>query len=336
MSLTQSRIKEIARDTASLALFSYFSKNKIIRTKHLLLSKVFPEQSATSSLMQGLATSLGIKLWQELAEKIALVNNFTLLAASTLRQPKPIPKNLINFVAQWKDKRLNNPTPVPMSTYVQALKGAVKSIPRPQNFSDLQKGSGCDLFIEKNGIEYAFDIKTVQINAGGGPKFNETLMNWHAYRYLDTGSNRKFFAHIAIPYNPYPSDQEWWQAFGGRVSPLDRDDLLLGDKFWDLLSGTTGTLAVITEAFNNCSSHWQKIYLPFFANHSAGQTQLHLRIEMLKRLPNNSQITGRSRSVDLICKKCETKVTFSLNRLIDALKNDSITCTCSNVLISLK
>ena len=48
----------------------------------------------------------------------------------------------------------------------------------------MPKGEGVDLWIEKNNIEYMFDIKTVQVNAGTGYKLSRNMCNWHAYRIL--------------------------------------------------------------------------------------------------------------------------------------------------------
>ena len=102
--------------------------------------------------------------------------------------------------------------------------------------------------LRKNNIEYLIDIKTVQLNAGGGPKFNHNLLNWYAYAALrKTKSDLKCL--ICFPYNPHdPID--YWRKEGGKVKPLiPSDEALVGDEFWDFLSGMKGTTKLIFNVF---------------------------------------------------------------------------------------
>ena len=267
MPITNARITEITKEVVKSSFFSYFLGRKNVTTQHILLGDFFPVESAIRSAIGGLETSLGTNLWEKIATKIASENGFQVLDPKVdFQQPVELPAIIRNLRGQYKELREVEGSNLPISDYVTALNDAIAGLTAgeiPTNYKKLTKGSGVDIYLRKGNIEYAFDIKTVQINAGSGVKFNETLMSWLTYRAIQqkfTNSTYAFNAHFVIPYDPH-LESDWWTQFGLRAYPLDHDDILLGDEFWNLISGCQNSLESIKSAFTSLSDeNFQGIY----------------------------------------------------------------------------
>lgn len=241
-------INSWAKKTVTDSFYDYFMWKPEPSTEHILLDLLFPEERRTSSIMGGLQTSLGTQLWESLAKIIAESNGFTIRETSDVKMPRPIPQGLATIIDSWKNKREARGASITLDGFLEDLRTTIPEIPKNNiDYESLTKGEGIDLLIEKDGVEYAFDIKTVQINAGSGLKFNSTLMKWYAFR-LFQNENCKFKAYMAFPYNPY-GNGTWWEHSGAKAYPLLEDDVLVEDDFWGFLSGVPGTWGAIKEAF---------------------------------------------------------------------------------------
>jgi hypothetical protein len=255
MAIKPDEAKDLAYQVALEAFYKYFSTRTDVTTSHILLSVLFPEESSIRSVMGGLETSLGTRLWENLARLIAEKNGFQILNPKTeLVRPASLPREITNFIAKWKERReTESPSPT-MEQFKVALAPIINKLDIPTKFQTLNKGSGADIFLRKGDQEWAFDIKTVQINAGSGPKFNGTLMEWIAYRALAKERGSKMLqAHIVIPYDP--TGGNWWHAFSGRISPLDAVDVYVAERFWDFIGGTTGVLDAVRSGFTELNTN---------------------------------------------------------------------------------
>ncbi|WP_071466421.1 TdeIII family type II restriction endonuclease [Polynucleobacter asymbioticus] len=266
MALTPERITEITKSIIKSAFFNYFLCREEVKTKHLVLSRFFPEESVVRSAIGGIETSLG-SFWEKVARAIAIENGFQILDPRVdLQEPKRIPTAISHLLDAYKYQREAAHANIPMSAYVLALNNEISRLQPteiPAEYKRLAKGTGADLFLRKGTNEYAFELKTVQINAGSGPKFNETLMKWVTFRTLHQkhlGLTNSFNAHVVIPYDPHITS-DWWTQFGERAYPLDHQDLMLADEFWNLMSGIPDTLKAITKAFDDLVlENFQAIY----------------------------------------------------------------------------
>lgn len=294
MAVSDIRIKDISKEVVKESFFKFFLYRSDVQTRHILLYRMFPAECNIRSVMGGLETSLGTTLWERIAKKLAEENGFEVLdPKNEFLQPKHTPDSVRNLIADYKDKREVPKAGLPISEFTSKLNLLVsnmKLVDVPTDYIKLTKGSGVDVFIRKGNIEYAFDLKTVQINAGSGTKFNETLMKWIAFRaihqrFLKTSNT--FNAHIVIPYDPH-TESDWWTEFGKRAYPLDHIDIKLGDEFWDLLSGRPGTLPLITDAFDElCSESFNEIY-----KNSFHQSGINVGIELLEKIANVECLTA--------------------------------------------
>lgn len=296
MAITNNRITEITKEVVKTSFFSYFLCREDVSTRHILLYRFFPEESNIRSAIGGIETSLGTTLWEKIALKIASENGFDVLNPKIdFFQPTPLPTQIRNLLARHKEERENSHTNIPISRYVEELNFVISQLSPteiPTTFTRLTKGSGVDIFIRRDANEYAFELKTVQINAGGGTKFNETLMKWIAFRALHQktqNTNNSFNAHIVIPYDPHVIS-DWWTEFGDRAHPLDQHDLKLGDEFWDFISGCQNSTSSIISAFNELTSEdFHNIYKDCL--HQSGT---EVSINILKKVSHVTCITPRN------------------------------------------
>jgi hypothetical protein len=182
-------------------------------------------------------------------------------------QPVSVPLEVSALISKYHQQRMVPNAKISINTYNQALNSLINNltISKDLAFKKLEKGSGIDLLLLKNNVVYAYDLKTVQMNASGGGLYSERLMKWSAFYAIykkAKGLNNTFNAHIVIPYDPH-SQGDWWSHFEGRVYPLDRHDLKLCNNFWDFISGVTNSYQFIELAINNLVSiNFPKIYEP--------------------------------------------------------------------------
>ena len=321
--MNKQRIKEITKETVRKSFFNFFVCKEDVKTQHLLLHKLFPRECNTRSVIGGLETSLGTTLWEKIASKLAEENGYQVLDNKIALQPEKMPVVVTNLIAKFKDKREEASAHVAMKEYISELNKLInnlKSFEIPQKFKKLTKGSGIDIYIKKNNIEYAFDIKTVQINAGSGTKYNEVLMKWIAFNALYQKfkkTNCSFNAHIVIPYDPH-TESNWWTEFEERAYPLDKKDLMLGNEFWNLLSGEENTLESITSAFEELKTEgFESIFINFFHDSSFKNNikliEHYLNVKFLSvSIPE--KITSK---LDWECNKCKAKFAASVKWFSD-------------------
>jgi hypothetical protein len=314
MSISTGDVKETAKRVTLDAFFRYFSNKKDVTTSHILLGVMFPDESAIRSAIGGLETSLGTRLWEHLAKNLAAQNGFSVLnPKEELMRPVALPSELTSFIADWKERRESSKPSPSIDQYRVELNRLLPSLPGVSNFQKLNKGSGADLFISKNGDEWAFDIKTVQINAGSGPKFNGTLLEWIAYRAIfEPSSGTRLKAKIVIPYDP--TGGTWWHDYGNRVFPLVRDDIYFAGDFWTFIGGRPGVYEDLQAAFGELSSDYGSVLRQCLLNMS---DESHLVLLKLARNVEPVSSTGNWRAGrrQWVCLKCSEEFSGTFNRV---------------------
>ncbi|MBK8138633.1 MAG: TdeIII family type II restriction endonuclease [Chloroflexi bacterium] len=154
--------------------------------------------------------------------------------------PADLPQGLITLQANWQAAREIRGSISSLVGFVDAVRKEIATSNYTPYMQPLTptKGKGVELWLRKAGIEYAFEIKTVQVNANNGNSLNTQLMDWIVWR-LAFDAQLDFRPKIVFPYSasqPYTVDA-FWQAFGGRISPIRRnEDALVQEEFWDLVS----------------------------------------------------------------------------------------------------
>lgn len=259
------KIEDIIYTTIKTSITQFFS-GKDVKVEHVL-DLIFPKERRIRSLIGGLETSLGTRLWEPLAKAFAKENGFSILDEKTLNAKVPvIPDNVRHFISDFENKKIKDNK----LTHDDFIKDLRKFITDNKilttNFQKMPKGQGVDVWLKKNDKEYLIDIKTTQINAGSGPKFNTNMLNWYAYRAL-VNPNIEIKCLLAFPFNPHKG-KDFWEKEGGKALPLiASNEAVVADEFWDFLYGKKHTTKLIFKEFeklgkNNFGKQFEKIFEP--------------------------------------------------------------------------
>lgn len=255
-------ITDITRELLEESFSNYFSKAKK-ETKHVVLDRLFPEQRRVSSVMSGLQTSLGTSFWEKLAIRLAKENHFTVLDNLKLTKPDTVPKDLSMAISEVKQKRED------VGGELDEFKKKLNELyplghEHNVKYTKITKGKGADLILQKDEQTYLFDIKTVQVNANGGNSFNETLILWIAYYKYAFGIDAESInAMLVFPYNSSNEldDNGWWNDFGGRIAPLTKQDIMVGNQFWSFITDNTEAMNSIIKGINELTNNEEFISL---------------------------------------------------------------------------
>ncbi|OGI26662.1 MAG: hypothetical protein A2359_00840 [Candidatus Moranbacteria bacterium RIFOXYB1_FULL_43_19] len=211
------------------------------------LDFLIPKERKIRSVVGGLETSMGTTVWEPIAKTLAEMNGFEIIEQKILK-PKPFPEKLANELSKLITLRENKKTWIPTKECVKRLKSVCNQI----DGSDIEfvapaPGTGVDVRIKKRGLEYAFDIKTVQPNLGSIKAFNKEILEWYAYRLCENpAANIKCI--IAYPYNPHPND--FWAYSPHNIGILECGiDAVVEKQFWDFLSGFSNTFEILMKIF---------------------------------------------------------------------------------------
>jgi hypothetical protein len=240
-------------------------------------------------------------LWEQLARALAARNNITIKPKETVRQPDGELQSFRNYLNERIQARARGRERFTLADFREALSRRIRKgeFPAPSAWQTLTKGSGVDLCFQKGATEFAVDIKTVQVNAGSGVKFNDTLMQWTAYRLLELRGVGEFRAHLVMPYDPTP-DGSWWEKFRGRVSPLDETDVLVGQPFWELLTDNPRALPLVTGVFDSEAESLRAKYQAVLLSELTERGLADL-IESY-----DIRVGRHQRSISILCRSCRT------------------------------
>ncbi len=197
-------------------------------------------------------TSLGTTFWEPIAKTLAEINGFTIIQEEIL-VPNPFPQILQHELDKLVDEREKKPNKNTILTQecIQRLKNAALKT-NPENITQYvspPKGTGVDIHLFKDGVNYLFDIKTAQPNLGDFKKFNKQMLEWFAYSFAKN-PNTDLEAAIAIPFNPFT--KSWYEEQKSKLSssPLDiSQDIWVENEFWDFGSGSENTFEELKSLF---------------------------------------------------------------------------------------
>lgn len=242
----EKKIKNEIKENLERSIRNFFEGKKVTSTH--VLDSIFPVERRIRSLIGGLETSLGTTVWEPIAETLAKNNGFKIKDTRSFRAVANEPDEIMSLRNKWIRKRQNGDGTVSLNDFKSELINLINEIEMPElELVPLDSGDNLDVWIEKNGTEYAIDIKTTQPNANAGNSFNDKLIRWYTFRFLqDPKAN--FQASFGFPFNPYSGS--FWQKAGGRLFPLVLDeDAFVENNFWSKLSGEEKTWEHIDEIF---------------------------------------------------------------------------------------
>ncbi|MGF1837517.1 TdeIII family type II restriction endonuclease [Vibrio atlanticus] len=260
--LSKNDLKEIIEETISHNIDNFFD-GKEVKTTHML-DHIFPRERKIRSLIGGLETSMGTRVWEPLAKEFAKKSGYDVCDEKKFNSSVPvIPDNVTTFISLWEKKKNKDPS-LKLQQYWVELKEYIKGNVDLDSleFRKIPKGEGVDVILACDSELIMFDIKTNQLNAGGGPKFLKNIMNWYAYLALKEypGDVRCF---LAFPFDPHSG--KFWAKEGGKVTPLIKaEEAFVADEFWDQLTRVKGTTSIIEETFKDLGSEFGKKFSGHF------------------------------------------------------------------------
>jgi len=247
------KIEDLVRITIQESITNFF-QGKTVKVEHVL-DLIFPRERRIRSLIGGLETSLGTRLWEPLAKAFAEQGGFSVLDEKEFNRRVPVlPESIRHLISDFEEKKSVDMS-LTHDSFVVKLNDHIKNIDLSNiEHRNIPKGQGIDVWIKKDNTEYLIDIKTTQINAGSGPKFNINMLNWYAYRAIlkkqsDPEDQCTTKCLLAFPFNPHKST-DFWKKEGGKSKPLiPGNEALVADEFWDFLYGKPDTTALIFREF---------------------------------------------------------------------------------------
>jgi len=171
-------LRSLVKEVIYSAIVTYLDGKGEIETKHVILDRVFPIERRIRSIIGGLETSMGKRVWENLAIEIASRNKFTINENKAFSKPKDVPPRISQLITEANENRKSTPSSFQYDVFVSRLRAESRLIEEREQleYCGLASGDGIDLWIEKEGREYIFDLKTVQINSNNGNAFH--LRRW--------------------------------------------------------------------------------------------------------------------------------------------------------------
>lgn len=247
--VNREEVKKITKATIIDSISGFAEKSLKKKAKFQILDLIIPRERKIRSIVGGMETSLGTTLWEPLGKALAEGNGFV-VHNKNLECPSNMPAGLSNTLQailedRYKDGGLYNA----QSSHDEIRRVCQTFIARPiQQFEPAPTGKGVDIWLERDGIHYFFDTKTVQPNIGTLSGCLAQLLGWYAFFYSRNPTGNAV-SRIVFPYNPN-APETFWDGAMNKGKPLEADNEgWVEDQFWDFCSGYIGTYELITECF---------------------------------------------------------------------------------------
>ncbi len=180
------------------------------------------EKIAAYSFIHSMATTLGMSIYEDVSVIIAsetaneAFRNYGVGGAISKQQ-----KTVISHIVT--ELRNGGRTAEINKEVKEVLKASAEN-------GEFQKsGNIADFYMNKDGEEYYFEIKTVKPNIDVFEKSKTKLLEWVARR------RKPIKVYLAFPYNPYhPKPYHRFTEVGMMNPP---NDFLVGDEYWDFIGG---------------------------------------------------------------------------------------------------
>lgn len=248
--LTEDDIKKIVRDTIVTSIQNFAKSSLKKKPKFQILDLLIPKERKIRSIVGGLEGSLGTTLWEPLGKALAAKNGFNVINQDLLC-PSNMPAALSNTVESIKEDRNAEGGLYDAKSSHEAIKRVCQNYKTNpiDSFKKPKSGRGVDIWLEKDGINYFFDTKTVQPNLSTLTGCLDQVIGWYSFYYSKYPEGTAI-GRIVFPYNPTPEKSFWKGVIGGGKPLEPSEEAWVEDEFWDFCSGYKGTYSIIKEAFH--------------------------------------------------------------------------------------
>jgi hypothetical protein len=204
----ENKLKKYGRETSSMPFLSRLIQDD--------------EKIAAYSFIHSIATTLGMSIYEDVSVIIASANsnecfrNYGVGGVISKEQKSAIGKIITEL---RNDERKSN-----IKTEIAEVLQATPSSGKFQ-----KAGNIADFYMNRNGTEYFFEIKTVKPNIDVFEKSKTKLLEWVARR------RKPVKVFLAFPYNPYHPEPYFRFTETGMMNPPN--DFLVGEEYWNFIGG---------------------------------------------------------------------------------------------------
>lgn len=224
----ENKLKKYGRETSSMPFLSRLIQDD--------------EKIAAYSFIHSIATTLGMSIYEDVYVIIASANskesfrNYGVGGVISKQQKSVIAKIITELRNDERKANIKNET----SEVLQAASSSGK----------FQKaGNIADFYMNRNGTEYFFEIKTVKPNIDVFEKSKTKLLEWVARR------RKPVKVFLAFPYNPYhPEPYSRFTETGMMNHP---NDFLVGEEYWNFIGGKN-TFPQLLQTFDEVGKEFKE------------------------------------------------------------------------------
>ena len=221
---------------------------EVHKAKKPLYAALVPDEIFRDSHFERRFTTPFGKVWEQLAKVVAETTSKTVKMEYSIRGSVPAERlrriqEILNRL-EHPEKRGQRITPNWDDELKYILQGKGNLIPTTVV---------CDIYIEKDGKKYAFELKAPLPNSDQTKVSKEKILK--LYSMVDNPITDAFYA---LPYNPYGKKEDYNWGFPARWFNMKQDKVvLIGDEFWDFIGGK-GTYQLFIEEINKLGANYRK------------------------------------------------------------------------------
>lgn len=204
----EAKLKKYGRETSSMPFLSRLIQDD--------------EKIAAYSFIHSIATTLGMSIYEDVSVIISRINsdesfrNYGVGGVISKEQKSVITKIINELRNNERKANIANETKEVLQS--SSLNGKFQ-----------KAGNIADFYMNRGGIEYFFEIKTVKPNIDVFEKSKTKLLEWVARK------RKPIKVFLAFPYNPYhPEPYSRFTETGMMNNP---NDFLIGEEYWNFLGG---------------------------------------------------------------------------------------------------
>lgn len=197
----------------------------------------------TSKLITSLQTAFGMSFYEQISKTLG-----ELVGYEVINQYK-LTGHIHSNLKIYLDTLLENIEYIPnRKVEYQRIHEIHEEIKAEIRSLEAIPDSTVDVFIKKpDGTEIFIDITTVKPNKKEFRTMKQKILKWYILR-LSHGdiTPEKIHTYIAIPYNPQSKTDNTYTRWNGYY---DREDLLVGNELWQLVSDNQFSLEDMIDVF---------------------------------------------------------------------------------------
>jgi hypothetical protein len=224
----ENKLKSYGRETTSMPFLARLIQDN--------------EKIAAYSFIHSMATTLGMSIYEDVS---------VIIASETADE---------TFRNYGVGGAISDPQRAVISNIVKGLRNGERTAETDKEVKEVleasaengefqKSGNIADFYMNKDGEEYYFEIKTVKPNIDVFEKSKTQLLEWVARK------RKPIRVYLAFPYNPYhPKPYHRFTEVGMMNPP---NDFLVGDEYWDFIGGKN-TFNELLQTFDEVGKNFKE------------------------------------------------------------------------------